>query len=360
MIARIRNFVLPAIVAPFLFAACSASNGGSATADKMTTATEQITETPAMERAAIALLQTLDDDQKAKAIFAFDDEEKKNWYYVPIVRKGLTLREMNEGQRALTMKLLQTVLSEQGQKKAEGIMQLERVLQEIENLPYENDRRNPLLYYLSIFGNPNSADPWGWRMEGHHLSLHFSSIDREVAVTPSFFGSNPAIVRTGAATGTEVLKAEQQLGRELVKMLSAEQQAVAILADPAPNDIITTVQKKVELDEYSGLAASKMTAVQKAKLEELLGAYLNNMKSGIATEQWQKIQEAGMEKLYFAWMGGLEPGEPHYYRIHGPTLLVEYDNVQNGNNHIHCVWRDLTNDFGEDLLRAHYAHDHHK
>jgi hypothetical protein len=265
---------------------------------------------------------------------------------------------MGEDQRELVMALLETALSEQGQTKVSGIIQLERVLQEIENRPYENDYRNPLLYYLAIFGQPAQEAPWGWRFEGHHLSLNFSSVDRKLAITPAFMGSNPAIVRSGEHEGTQVLKDEQELARELVHLFAPGQAAKAILPDPAPRDIMTFVQQKVELDEYLGLPYSDFNAAQQAKLKDLLGVYLHNMKPEIAREHWEKLQESGMDKLYFAWMGGTAPGEPHYYRIHGPTLLVEYDNVQNGNNHIHTVWRDLTNDFGEDILRAHYAHGH--
>ena len=190
------------------------------------------------------------------------------------------------------------------------------------------------------------------------MSLNFSSIDRRLAVTPAFWGSNPGLVKSGPYKGTEVLKTEQQLGRKLVKMLSAEQAAKAIVKGPAPKEIVTLVQQKVTLDEYIGIPVREMNADQKSVLEEILSAYLNNMRVEIAQEQWSKLKESGIDNLHFAWMGDTAPGEPHYYRIHGPTLLIEYDNVQNDANHIHTVWRDLTNDFGEDLLRQHYAQGH--
>lgn len=345
-----------------LILSCTSANN-SATAGQdavanMQSKTSPQSAVPGMEAAATALIQSLDGQQQEKALYKFDDEERKNWHFVPKVRGGLPLREMQDQQKQLTMQLLQTALSDQGIEKAEGIFQLERVLQELENLPYENDRRNPELYYVAFFGVPGGDTPWGWRFEGHHLSLNFSSVDQALSITPAFMGSNPAIVRSGTYEGTQVLKAEQELGRELVHLLSPEQAGKAILPDPAPADIFTFVQQKVELDEYAGLPVREFTGAQRAKLETLLGVYLNNMKAEIAAEQWEKLQNSGLEKLYFAWMGGTEPGDPHYYRIHGPTLLIEYDNVQNGNNHIHTVWRDLTNDFGEDILRAHYAHGH--
>lgn len=361
MTTRFTSFLL-CLIAYCLISACnSSSSGASSAAQTMekapTTNTSEVL--PKMEQTAVALVESLEAAQREKALYEFEAEERKNWHFVPMVRGGLPLREMNDGQKAMVMDLLKTALSEQGQEKVEGIMQLERVLQELENHPYENDRRNPQLYYLAIFGDPAGAEPWGWRYEGHHLSLNFSSADRRLAITPAFMGSNPAIVKTGNYEGTEVLKLEQDLGRDLVHMFSKEQAAKAILPDPAPKDIVTFVQQKVELKEYAGLAVAEFNAEQKAKLETLLGVYLNNMKKDIAREQWENLNESGMDKLYFAWMGGTDPGDPHYYRIHGPTLLIEYDNVQNENNHIHTVWRDLTNDFGEDLLRAHYANHKH-
>lgn len=359
MILRPNHF-LPAAICLALFFSCSTSDHSGTTVTKAETRemAQAPPALPVMEQTALTFLASLSEDQKEKSVFSFEDAERKNWHFVPKVRAGLPLREMTEEQKTLCKQLLKAGLSEQGQTKAEGIMQLERVLQELENRPVENDWRNPLLYYLAIFGTPGQEDPWGWRLEGHHLSLNFSSVDRELAATPAFFGSNPAIVRSGNYEGTQVLKAEQTLGRELVHMLTPEQAGVAILPDPAPNDLVTFVQQKVELDQYAGLAVSEMTDSQKAKLEKLLGTYLNNMNADIAKRQWNKLRESGLDKLYFAWMGGIQPGDPHYYRIHGPTLLIEYDNVQNGNNHIHSVWRDLTDDFGEDLLREHYAHGH--
>lgn len=358
MTSPIKNYLLAALVCSWSIYACSSSNQSSTATATDSELEMQATAPPAMEKVATAFVASLDKEQEKKALYTFDDAERKNWHFVPKIRGGLPLREMNTAQQELVKDLLETVLSEQGQEKAEGIMQLERVLQELEGHPYENDRRNPKLYYLAIFGDPSGEEPWGWRYEGHHLSLNFSSVDRKLSVTPAFWGSNPAIVRTGDYTGTEVLKKEQDLGRELVHMFSNEQAGKAILPDPAPKDIITFVQQKVELDTYSGLPVSAFNAEQKTKVEELLGVYLNNMKPEIAKEHWEKMMESGIDQLYFAWMGGTEPGDPHYYRIHGPTLLIEYDNVQNGNNHIHTVWRDLTDDFGEDLLREHYAHGH--
>ena len=339
------------IICAIFFTNCTSTNPSNSAGNSDETG-DQVSELPAMEKAAIAFLESLDEAQKKKASYTFEDKERKNWHFVPKVRSGLPLREMNEEQKQLSKQLLQTVLSEKGQEKAALIMQLERVLQELENRPYENDYRNPSLYYVAVFGNPEGKDPWAWRYEGHHMSLNFSSIDRKLSVTPAFWGSNPGLVKSGEYEGTEVLKDEQHLARELLHLFSPDQAAKAIVSEAAPGDILTMVQQKVVLDEYIGIPARDMNAEQKAKLEQVLGTYLHNMKQEIAQEQWSKLTESGIDNLYFAWMGGKNPGDPHYYRIHGPGILIEYDNVQNDANHIHTVWRDLTNDFGEDLLTA--------
>jgi hypothetical protein len=314
---------------------------------------------PAMEQAVVDFLASLDAEQTEAARFAFADTERYKWHFSIVPRVGLDMRKMNEEQKELALALLRIPLSEAGYQKARDIMQLERVLQQIEELPYENDRRNPQKYFVSIFGDPAGSDPWGWRFEGHHLSLNFSSVDRQLAVTPAFWGSNPAIVREGEAKGTEVLKAEQDLGRRLVKMLDQSQLATALIADDAPDEIVTYVHKKAVLDAFEGLEVGKMTEEQKSVLEELLNVYLSNMEAEIAKQEWDKLKKNGLDELYFAWAGGLEPGDRHYYRIHGPHILIEYDNTQNDANHIHTVWRDLDNDWGEDLLRKHLENHPH-
>lgn len=313
---------------------------------------------PAMEQQAIEILKSLDAEQAEIARFGFADSERVKWHFSIVPRRGLDLRKMTEPQKEMTFALLRTTLSEKGYQKARDIMQLERVLQELEELPYENDRRNPQKYYLSIFGEPAGGEPWGWRFEGHHLSLNFSSVGRELAVTPAFWGSNPAIVREGSAKGREVLKAEQDLGRALVKSLNEEQFSQALIAEDAPDEIVTYVAARAKLDQFEGLPVKEMSEEQKTTLRELLTVYLSNMEPKLAQQEWQKIEERGIDALYFAWAGGLELGDRHYYRLHSPHLLIEYDNTQNDANHIHTVWRDLENDWGDDLLRKH-LHDHH-
>lgn len=313
-----------------------------------------------MTHAATDFLASLDEEQKAKATFSFDDEERFNWNFVPMVRKGLPLEEMNEEQRQKAKAMLATVLSDEGYDKASSIMQLEEVLRVIEGHEPGNRRRNTELYYVAVFGSPSDETPWGWRYEGHHLSLNFSSVTQQVVSTPFFMGTNPAIVRSGEKQGTEVLKKEQDMGRALVKSLSFGQKSKAMISSDAPEDIITGTSRKASLEAFEGLPYSEMTPEQQSALTALLNVYLDNAEQEIADARRAEIEAAGYENIHFAWAGGLEPGDAHYYRIHGPTILVEYDNIQNDANHIHTTLRDFNGDFGEDLLKKHYEEsDHH-
>jgi hypothetical protein len=237
-------------------------------------------------------------------------------------------------------------------------MELERTLRRLEKRPPNDEYRDPERYYLAIFGTPSEKSPWGWRFEGHHVSLNFSSVTGKLAVTPAFLGTNPARVPEGPTKGLRVLAQEEDLARRLLTGLNAQQRRQAIIDEEAPADIITGNQRTVSLARFEGLAYADMTADQRFLLEQLIRVYLDNMKPRIAQHQWQRMEDAGLDKLHFAWAGSAEPGQAHYYRIHGPTFLVEYDNTQNNANHIHTVWRDPANDFGRDLLRDHYENGH--
>lgn len=223
-------------------------------------------------------------------------------------------------------------------------------------------RRDFERYHVSIFGTPGPEAPWGWRVEGHHLSLNFSSVtDSLVATTPSFMGANPALVPSGPKAGLRLLAAEEDLARTLLSTFTDAQRAKAILPGKAPDEIVTGVARTAELEPIDGLPMAEMDATQQALLMRLVEEYVHNMRDDLAAAQMQKIREAGVEQLHFAWIGDTERGigHPHYYRIHGPTLLIEYDNTQNNANHIHTVVRDLTGDWGEDLLRKHYEESPH-
>ena len=310
-----------------------------------------------MARAASAFLAALDDEGRAKATFAFDSEERFSWHFVPMPRAGLPLKLMSPPQRDAAMALLRAGLSEKGYTKAETIRTLELVLAEIEQNPV---RRDPDLYYVTIFGKPAADGTWGWRFEGHHISLNWTLVGgRSIASTPQFFGSNPAEVRGGPKKGTRALAAEEDLARALLDSLSDSQRAHGVISDTAPPDVFSGDKRKVEPLDDSGVPFTDLTAEQRGLLLAIIDEYAGAQPRAIAEQRVARLREAGVDRIRFAWMGGRARGEPHYYRLQGPTFLIEYDNTQNDANHIHAVWRDFDGDFGVDLLREHYKNSAH-
>lgn len=312
----------------------------------------------AMARSANDLLASLNMEQRAKAVFAFDDEERLNWHFVPRTRKGLPLKEMSEAQRTLAHALLKTGIGQGGYQRATTIMSLENVLREIEK--GSGPVRDPELYFISIFGEPTAKGRWGWRLEGHHIAFNFTIVGGNmVATTPAFLGANPAEVREGPRKGLRVLGAEEDLARALVQALDEEQRAVAIIEKTAPKDIISFNSQKADPLSPAGLAYGALSDRQRKMFEGLIDEYLGRMPEDLASDRRQKMRKSGMAGVHFAWAGGIERREPHYYRVQGPTFLIEYDDTQNDANHIHSVWRDFDGDFGRDLLREHYQSTPH-
>jgi len=304
-------------------------------------------------------LNLLDEDQSAKARYAFEDEERYNWHFVPRARNGISFNDLTDKQRKAALDLLKFCLSEQGYQKATNIMALENVLREVEKRGTDDTYRDPLNYYFTVFGDPGPDNIWGWRLEGHHMSINFSSSDGEiVSSTPTFWGSNPAIVRTGRYNGRQILKQETDLGFTLVNALNMDQLRTAVVSTKAPAEIITGNQRVAELQERKGLGINEMNDQQKKLFLQLLNVYVKNYQLGFSKRLMEKVEKAGIENLSFAWAGSLQPGAGHYYRIQGPMLLIEYDNTQNNANHVHTVVRDLTNDFAEDILKEHYQKEH--
>jgi hypothetical protein len=225
----------------------------------------------------------------------------------------------------------------------------------------QSPRRDPELYFFSIFGTPNPRGPWGWRVEGHHLSANFTINDgRVLSATPSFFGSNPAVVPDGPRKGQSPLANEDDLGRELARSFTEQQRKAAVIAEVAPKDIVTSNLRRVSPLAPAGLAAGQMTPRQRALLERIVKEFLHRVRPDVADDNWAAIQKAGFDKISFAWAGGLDPGQGHYYRVQGPTFLLEMDNTQNKANHVHSVWRDFEKDFGGDPLRQHYDQAPHR
>lgn len=306
-------------------------------------------------------LSTLTPELKAKALFSLKDEERFNFNFVPLVRQGPTFNEFNEQQKAAAIALLRASVSQQGFNKAVEIMELEKVLIVIEKRTPDDRRRDPLNYHFCIFGTPSNNNPWGWRFEGHHISLNFASNEGKIiSSTPSFFGSNPGIVpdTVGIQQGKQALKQETDLALTFVNSLNPEQLKIARFSKETPTDILTSNQRKVTNLEPKGIAFKSLSTNQKKDFLRLLDVFVKNYEFGFSKTLMAKIEKAGMDNLSFAWAGGLKYGEPHYYRIQGPMLLIEYDNIQNNANHVHSVVRDLTNDFAEDILREHYLREH--
>ncbi len=313
--------------------------------------------TPAiMAETAKAFLASLDPEQRARATFQFQDEERFDWHYIPKERKGLPFKDMNSAQKHLAHALLSAGLSQRGYIKAVSIMSLDEILRILEN--GTGPVRDPDRYFFSIFGEPSETGIWGYRVEGHHVSQNFTIVNGKVLAAPSFFGANPAEVREGPRKGLRVLGREEDLGRAFIQSLTPEQKKTAIVSADAPGEILTGPMRKAALTgQPSGIAASKLTAQQRTLLQNLLDEYCNNLPEEVAQVRKDQIKKAA-GNLYFAWAGGEQVGQPHYYRIQSAAFLIEYDDTQNGANHIHTVWRDFEGDFGLDLLKEHYQTSH--
>jgi len=311
---------------------------------------------PGMTEAARAFLETLRPTLRAAAIRPFASEEWRNWHYVPRRREGVSLKQMNGAERAAALALLRAGLSARGYDKATGIVELEGILRKIEL--FGGFRRDPDLYNLTLFGKPSDDAPWGWRFEGHHLSLNFSSVTGRIVATPAFLGANPARVPEGPRKGWRVLGREEDLARRLLASLDSRQRSQAVISGDAPSEILFGPGRESP-PAPAGLCVAEMAPAQREMLWRLLEEYVGNLRPEDAERTRERIQGAGPQNIRFAWAGGERPGRGHYYRIQGPTFIVEYDNTQDGANHVHTVWRDLEQDLGGDLLARHYAESPH-
>lgn len=304
-------------------------------------------------------LRKLTPPLRASAQYPFDDAERFNWNFVPIKRNGLTFYDFSEEQRDAAMALLKSSLSDQGYQKATSIIALENILKIVEKRGPDDHYRDPMNYHLTIFGTPDERKPWGWRFEGHHISLNFTCVNGDiVSALPSFFGANPGLVGDGKDKGLQVLKQETELGFLLINSFSPAQLKPALIAETAPAEIITGNIRKAKPLAPVGLLYRDMNSAQQKIMLQLLDTYVKNYAFGFSHLFMEKIKKAGLENLSFAWAGSLKPGIAHYYRIQGPMLLIEYDNTQNNANHVHTMIRDLNDDFAEDILREHYASEH--
>jgi Protein of unknown function (DUF3500) len=307
---------------------------------------------------ATAFIETLSEDEKKVAVLAFEKPERLEWHFIPKkYRKGLQLKEMSDAQRKAAHALLQSTLSQVGYEKATNIMQLEHILHVLEHERNSNNwTRDTERYYFTIFGTPSEKGEWGLSIEGHHLSLNFAIKDGEVvSSTPTFFATNPSTVMNevegGLPKGTRVLKQEEQLAFNLVNSFSDEQKKQAIIAAKAPKEIRDPGSAQPPADEKVGISFGDLEPKQQRTIKKLVGVYADNMPKEIRDARINAIIASGPENVRFAWAGATKPGVGHYYRIQGPTFLIEFVNTQpdpagNPANHIHCVWRDMKGDFG--------------
>ena len=308
-----------------------------------------------MTEACSNFLNSLNSDQKAKTVYSYLDGERIFWYYPPLNRHGLPLREMDAKQRQLAYAVMASGLTDKSYEQAKLIIEHEDILGPLE---VEQDKvtflRDTERYYFTIFGEPGGSDPWGWRVEGHHVCLNYSIWnDKVIAVTPFFFGANPAEVRKGPKNGLRILGDREDLAFELMESLDAGQQSKAIIYDEAPLDILTYNSSKVSLPREEGLPASRMSGTQQEMLMALVTLYVSQVRSDVAQERLDAFKTDGIDGIHLAWAGPVDKSKAHYYRLHGGDFLVEFDNRQDGANHIHSVWRDVENDFAADVLREH-------
>jgi hypothetical protein len=316
----------------------------------------QLAQQPSVAPAAAMFLQALTPEQRQCAMFPFDSPERFDWHYIPRRRKGLPIKEMTAEARTAAHQLLRSVLSEAGYRKAVDIMRLEEVLRQMELFGLSRDMEN---YAFTVFSTVDAPFPLGWRLEGHHLSLNVTIVKAaHGAATPVFMGAHPAEVREGPLKGLRALAQEQDLAFELLRRLDPNQRRKVLFAARSLGDIVSGPGRSDDIKLPVGLPLAEMTPAQREATARLLEAYVRNVRNEFAEAQLRSVYEAGIDKLHFAWAGNLEPGQAHYYRLHGPTLLIEFDNTRNAANHIHSVWHDLRNDFGADLLRTHYETGH--
>jgi hypothetical protein len=304
--------------------------------------------------AARRLIDALDPAQRAQLLLPFSDAARSDWHYTPRRRDGLAWKAMTPAQRDATTALLRTALNERGLDKVRALMALEITLRELETFGLSRDPEN---YALAIHGEPGSGG-WGWRIEGHHLSLHFSlEGDRYVATLPQFFGANPATVprdvgRGAPRAGFRLLGDEEDLARQWLASLDAAQRSRAIVDARPYGDIVSRNAARARPLAAVGLPFAEMDAAQQALVLKLIGAFADHLQPELAQARLARVRAAPLGSVRVGWAGSTLPREPHYFRIQGTSFLIEFDN--SGGNHIHSVWRDFDGDFGRDVLREHY------
>ncbi|MBI1343503.1 MAG: DUF3500 domain-containing protein [Terrimonas sp.] len=330
-----------------------------------------------IRKAAISLFSSLDPLQKRSAALDFGDTARLKWNNLPVglrARLGLSIGNMTDDQRKMVHRILSISFSSQGYLKATSIMHLDDLLNRFyENMYYRKEINDSVYtqlksflwshksYFFAFFGNPQDKT-WGFKLEGHHLSINFTFVEDRLSVTPFFIGTDPAEYPNTEYAGWRVLGQEEDLGIQLIHLLSPGQQKKATMSTAVPRDIITGAESGKRLVDYWGIRASEMTKEQKTILQYMIREFVFNLEYEKAMIEYDKILKAGIDKVYFGWIGEYDEKKPHYYILNGPGFLIEFDNnggPRNGANHIHSIWREKGNEYGEDVLRQHYLSEKH-
>jgi hypothetical protein len=300
-------------------------------------------------------LAELEDSQRRRTLIAFDSDNRLDWHYIPRNRSGLSLGEMTEAQAAAARALFSTVLNDEGLRLLDGVRLLEGVLRE-----QQGAWRDPGRYFVSVFGTPGRF-PWGWRFEGHHLSLNVAlPAAGRIAVTPFFVGAHPATVRDGPNRGFRLLGGSEDLARRIMTGLPDAERRIALIANRSFGEIVASPQREQDLGQPRGLELAAMNGTARQLVEALMDRFLGTLTPDLVAAQKRRVMDQGLDRFRFAWAGSWQPGEAYYFRVQGPATLIEYDNTQNNANHIHSVWRDLAADFGQDALAEHYRRRPHR
>jgi hypothetical protein len=337
-----------------------------------TTVKCQLSYNDEIKQAVNSIISTLNPLQKKTALLAFNDTARIKWNNLPVglrARAGISIGNMDEAQRKLLHRILSVSLSSQGYLKATSIFHLDNLLNwyydslfykkkiDSTNFKFLQDLKwSHQNYYLAFFGLPSDT-AWGYKIEGHHLSINFTFVKDKLSVTPFFIGTDPAEYPTTEYAGWRVLGQEEDLGIKLIHLLSAAQQKKATMSKNVPKDIITAAESGIRLIDYWGIKGSEMTKEQQAVMQYIIREFVFNMEYDKAVAEYDKIVKAGIDKIYFGWIGPYEENKPHYFLLNGPTFIIEFAN--NNGNHIHAIWREKGNEYGEDVLRQHFLSEKH-
>lgn len=317
--------------------------------------------TPSKEAPVLQFLQSLNEAQLEQTNLPFDDLSRQNWHFFPgrmLFRPGILLEDLTSEQKDLAFNMLRHYLSESGYKKTKQIISLEEVLAEMEQ---NTDFRNPEVYYIAVYGNPEKDSLWAWSFEGHHVSLNFTIVEEQIAMSPRFLGAGPAIVPIGKRKGERTLAQEEDLGLELINSMTTAQRQQTIFQEASYWELVTATSTEVGPLDPVGIKFTDLQPKQQQILSKLIEAYISTMPEALAEQRLTALQQEDPAEIRFGWAGATEIGQPHYYRVQGQSFLIEFDNSQSNANHIHTVWRDFDGDFGRDLIREHYQkHHHHK